>query len=219
MDNTLSYGSAACLWDFHTCPEPIGTNTTPPINIWYDPFTQWMNWQDRAATQGECLAKDPGRFGCRLPGASQQMNFDVSFDVKFLYNESDCECLGGVPEAMYSWTPGVWQTGTPRPLTWLAPADVARYEWRNSTSFFLLESWVAGSVEQDVIAQLKSQLVCEENVIANSLSTLVCDCLAPDSPRGGGRKERRRCCVGFACCVDFACCVGFAYIYFSFFFL
>jgi hypothetical protein len=101
-----------------------------------------------------------------------------------MYNETDCECLGGIPEYVYTWTPGVWQTGTPRPLTWMTPSEVSTYKWRNSTSFFLLESWVANSVEQDVIAQLKSQLVCEVNVITNSLTTLVCDCLAEDSPQG-----------------------------------
>ena len=143
-----------------------------------------MNWQDRATTEEECLYRQYGRFGCRLPGANQDSDLNLGFNVKWMYNESDCECLGGIPENVYSWTPGVWQTGTPRALTWMTPTEVTPYEWRESTSFFLLESWVANSVEQDVISQLKSQLVCEENVITDSLSTLVCDCLADDSPKG-----------------------------------
>ncbi len=142
-----------------------------------------MNWQDRAVTRDECLNKTYGRFGCRLPGANQDVQ-NANFDVKWMYDETDCDCLGGIPEYVYTWTPGVWQTGTPRPLTWISPSEVTPYEWRNATSFFLLESWVANSVEQDVIAQLQSQLVCEENVVTNSLTTLVCDCLAADSPQG-----------------------------------
>jgi hypothetical protein len=178
----LLYDAAGCLWGYYSCPPPVYTNPNPPLYYWTNPFPQWLNWQSRAATKDECLNTTYGRFGCRLPGANQILGID--FNVKWMYNEADCDCLGGIPEYVYTWTPGVWQTGTPRPLTWMTPSEVTTYEWQNATSFFLLESWVANSVEQDVIAQLKSQLVCEENVITNSLNTLVCDCLAADSPRG-----------------------------------
>jgi hypothetical protein len=178
----LLYDASGCLWDYYSCPAPVYTNTTPQLNYWSIPYTQYMNWQFHAATKEECLNDDYGRFGCRVPGSNQILKID--FNIKWMYNETDCDCLGGIPEYVYTWTPGVWQTGTPRPLTWMTPSEVTTYEWKNATSLFLLESWVVNSVEQDVISQLKSQLVCEENVITNSLNTLVCDCLAADSPRG-----------------------------------
>ena len=193
IDGQLLYDAAGCKWDYYSCPDPVSRYPDPPLTYWPDPFGQWMNWQFRATTEDECLNQTYGRYGCRLPGANQWIH-DANFNVKWMYSESDCECIGGIPEYVYTWTPAVWQTGTPRPLTWMTPSYSTIYKWRNATSFFLLESWVMDSVEQDVIAQLKSQLVCEENVITNSLSTLVCDCLAAKSKNNvkSGKKTSRK---------------------------
>ena len=156
---------------------------TPSLNPWPDPDPQWMNWVSRAVTEAECLNKSYGRYGCRLPESNQILG--LNFDVKWMYDESDCQCKGGLPTSVYMWRPGVWVTGTPRPLTWMTPLERNLYEWRNVTSFFKLENWILNTFsEERVLEKVKSQILCEQNIVTNSLVTLVCDCLSADSTKG-----------------------------------
>ena len=53
-----------------------------------------------------------------------------------------------------------------------------------SLSFLLLETWVINAVEQDFLYAVKSDLLCQTNTVTAALQTVVCDCLAADSPRG-----------------------------------
>jgi hypothetical protein len=84
---------------------------------------------------------------------------------------------------LHSWTPGVWMEGDVRPLTWMKKEYVPKYEWKSAMSFIKLETWIREATAETYFKAIKSQISCEANIVTSSLNSLVCDCLAPDSPK------------------------------------
>ena len=74
-------------------------------------------------------------------------------------------------------------------MTWMEKKYAPVYEWRNSLSFIMLENWIRESAQESFMKSIQSQLSCESNIISSSLSSLVCDCLAPDSPKNASCYE------------------------------
>ena len=141
------------------------------------------------------MASTFGHSGCQLPGeAFHQWGWD----------ESDCECrLGSYentwtfvfcfllpfsllllltdPVLPFSWTPGQWVSGQARPLKWMAAENKSSvYEYRETIDFWTLSDWVQKSSIQQFTDSVKSQIICEANLMTASLETILCDCVASE---------------------------------------
>ena len=140
-------------------------------NEWY-----WRNWLTPAMSEEECVNKKPGRYGCLLPGDYPHLSW---------HNDTYCRCVGGFPTYAWEWETGRWVGGQSRPLSWVSVTSSSQFEYKsNALSFFLLENWLQEAIEDYFLYDLKSQVLCENNIITVPLRTVVCDCLAEDSPRG-----------------------------------
>ena len=127
-------------------------------------------------SEAECVNKEYGRYGCLFPGDYQHLSW---------HNDTYCECMGGFPTYAWEWEKGRWVGGQSRPLSWVSIAPSSPFEYKsNALSFSLLEQWLTESIEDYFLYSLKSQILCENNVITVPLRTVVCDCLADDSPKG-----------------------------------
>ena len=129
-----------------------------------------------AMSEEECVSKEFGRYGCLFPGEYPHLSW---------HNDTYCECMGGFPTFAWEWETGKWLGGQARPLSWVSVGSSSKYEYKeNALSFYLLESWLEEAIEEYFLYDLKSQVLCENNVITVPLRTVVCDCLAEDSPKG-----------------------------------
>ena len=138
---------------------------------WY-----WRRWLAPAMSKEACVNKELGRYGCLFPGEYQHLSW---------HNDTYCECMGGFPTYAWEWETGKWVGGQSRPLSWMSARSSSQYEYKsNALSFSLLESWLEDAIEDYFLFDLKSQILCENNVITVPLQTVVCDCLADDSPKG-----------------------------------
>ena len=138
---------------------------------WY-----WRRWLTPAMSEEECVNKEFGRYGCLLPGKYAHLSW---------HNETYCRCIGGFPTYAWEWETGRWIGGQSRSLSWVSIATHSDFEYKeNALSFSLLEDWLTEAIEDYFLYNLKSQILCENNVITVPLRTVVCDCLAKDSPKG-----------------------------------
>jgi hypothetical protein len=70
-------------------------------------------------------------------------------------------------------------------VTWIElQLSKPKLTWGNYVSFFALERWVISGVERGYVYAIKSQMICDWNLISQPLSSLTCDCLAADSTQG-----------------------------------
>ena len=138
---------------------------------WY-----WRTWLTPAMSEGECVNKELGRYGCLFPGDFQHLSW---------HNDTYCRCMGGFPTYAWEWETGRWIGGQSRPLSWVSISSSSQYEYQsNALSFMMLENWLTAAIEDYFLYDLKSQILCENNVITVPLQAVVCDCLAEDSPKG-----------------------------------
>ena len=76
------------------------------------------------------------------------------------------------------WTDGQWIGGQPQKLNWTtADPRPSKYEYRKALSFPIFEQWLFESVEENFVLAVKSQVLCETNIVTSSLSILMCDCV------------------------------------------
>ena len=141
----------------------------------------WSTWVTPAMDERECVANVRGRRGCQLPTEELHM---------YWYNDTDCECMNGEMMNVWEWTKGQWVGGQVRSMQWIQANMTSQYVWNTSSiSFSKMTSWVENSIEDLFLFPIKSESLCSSNIISSALDTLVCDCLAIDSPRGMKEEE------------------------------
>jgi hypothetical protein len=59
-----------------------------------------------------------------------------------------------------------------------------KYEWATALDFIKLEKWVLSSVEQRYVNAIKSQMLCDSNMLTQPLNSITCDCVSPDGAKG-----------------------------------
>ena len=81
----------------------------------------------------------------------------------------------------FRWTPGQWVGGQARPLKWMeASVKPPVYEFKETLDYWALADWVRQSAVTRFTDSVKSQIICEANLLTSSLDTILCDCVADD---------------------------------------
>ena len=128
----------------------------------------WRTWLTPAMSETECRSKTLGRYGCQQPGIEEHLIW---------LDDVECDCRGGVSDYAWEWTQGVWiNHGVSRTLHWKEVEPVQKYQWTPMLSFKLLQTWLEENEEQRLSFAVKSEVICENEYISSSLTTVVCDC-------------------------------------------
>ena len=138
-----------------------------PYVTYPDGSAMWRTWINPAQSKEQCEATVVGRSGCRLIGLE---------DYLVWLDEDNCTCQGGVIEPAFEWYPGVWVGGQVRRASWTVAEMRPAYTIENSVSFARVDA-VSGFTDNILFsAGVTTDVLCENNVVLESLEALVCGC-------------------------------------------
>ena len=132
-----------------------------------------VKWLTPSTSKLDCLSQT----GCNL-----LIDTESRLDWR---DAEDCLACGGQREPFWDWEPGRWVSAQPRPLLWLQKLSMPKYTWKPAVSFQTTEGWVTAAVQESFSISLRSQALCNFELISSPLSALVCDCFSSDQTNGG----------------------------------
>lgn len=155
--------SASIAYNETLCAE---LNTTGEFDTW-----RRTGWVYPAESEAECKANTYGRYGCILPNT-------LALRPYMWLEDGACECQQGTLSHAYEWKPpGTWTQPRVLQTQWMTKeTQPLPYQWEESLSLVTMELWVQKAIEELFVVIFKSQVVCANNYLSSSLTTLVCDC-------------------------------------------
>ena len=114
--------------------------------------------------------------------SSTNCNLLVNLEDRLSWRSSQaCLECGGAPQQTWEWTPGVWTEPVVRSATWIPNNPTPKYTWTDALSFQITEDWISEAYRSDSDNALRSEALCQFNLITSPLQTLACDCFSEKS--------------------------------------